>query len=146
MDTKFWILHPAPITTPESTKADLPRTQRSPIRAPLRTWAKCQTLVPAATSAPSSTTAVGWISGPPLSTRGSIWDCLSWRVAAGKSRHEHLAEPECDEGESADRQQDVVGGERFVAKLDRVRARGDRPPDEARRDHLRRQRGAIDSP
>lgn len=48
------------MTAPSSTFTFWPRMQRSPILAPDITCEKCQTLVPAPMTAPSSTQAVSW--------------------------------------------------------------------------------------
>jgi len=48
----------SPIGTPASTKTPLPRMQRSPMLAPLRTWASCQMRAPSPIVTPSSISAL----------------------------------------------------------------------------------------
>src|SRR2546422_10600329 len=61
MKTPFCSLHRSPIRTFTSTYAPLPRMHSLPMTAPSRTWTWLQILVFGPTSAPSETSAVGWM-------------------------------------------------------------------------------------
>ena len=59
-DAPFWILQWSPTATSTSTKTLAPIVQSRPTREPVRRCARAQTRVPEPTTAPGSTSAVGW--------------------------------------------------------------------------------------
>ena len=71
MSAPFWTLTRSPRVTPSSMKTSRPMTASRPIRAPVRIWARCQTLVPGPMLTSASRSAVAWMRADGSITRGS---------------------------------------------------------------------------